>query len=57
MIFDDRTYLRVRRDVSVILRDVLGDVVVERGFRIDGVEVHARGIVQGEGFFKGRRHW
>ena len=53
LIVDDRTYLRIRRDVNVILRDVLGDVIVGRGFRIDGVEVHAREVVQGEGFFRG----
>jgi len=53
LIVDDRTYLRIRRDINVILRDVLGDVISERRFRVDGVEVHAREVVQGEGFFRG----
>ncbi len=53
LIVDDRTYLRIRRDINVILRDVLGNTIVGRGFGIDGVELHAREIVQGEGFFRG----
>jgi len=53
LIVDDRAYLKVRRDINAILRDVLGDVIIKRGFRVEGVEVHAREVVQGEGFFKG----